>query len=62
VKRKVLYDEWQMIVSQQLPFVYTILGRNMFAVRNRFGNLRPTAYGGAFHNLEEILYRGISNA
>lgn len=53
-KRKELYDEWQMIVSRELPLIYTILGRNMFAVRNRFGNLRPTAYGGAFHNIEEI--------
>jgi peptide/nickel transport system substrate-binding protein len=53
-KRKDLYDEWQMIVSREIPLIYTILGTNMFAVRNRFGNLHPTAYGGAFHNLEEI--------
>ncbi len=53
-RRKQFYDEWQMIVSEELPLIYTILGRNMFAVRNIFGNLRPTAYGGAFHNLEEI--------
>ncbi len=53
-KRKVLYDEWQMIVSRKLPFIYTVLGSNMFAVRNKFGNLNPTSYGGAFHNLEEI--------
>jgi len=53
-KRKILYDEWQMIVSKELPFIYTILGANMFAVRNKFENLNPTSYGGAFHNLEEI--------
>jgi len=53
-KRKVLYDEWQDIVAQEAPFIYTILGSNMFAVRNKFGNLKPTSYGGAFHNLEEI--------
>jgi len=53
-KRKILYDEWQQIVSEEVPLVYTILGGNIFAVRNRFGNLRPTAYGGAFHNIEEI--------
>lgn len=53
-KRKVLYDEWQLIVSEKLPLIYTVLESNMFAVRNKFGNLRPTSYGGAFHNLEEI--------
>ncbi len=53
-KRKVLYDEHQRIISQQLPVIYTVLDANLFAVRNKFGNLRPSAYGGAFHNLEEI--------
>ena len=53
-KRKTLYDEHQMIISQQLPLIYTVLGSNIFAVRNKFGNLNPTSYGGAFHNLEEI--------
>ncbi|MEW5895596.1 MAG: ABC transporter substrate-binding protein [Candidatus Omnitrophota bacterium] len=60
-KRKRLYDEWQMIVSEQLPLIYTVLGENMFAVRNRFGNLRPTAYGGAFHNLEEIYVKQVTS-
>lgn len=53
-KRKVLYDEWQRIVAEQLPFIYTVLPASIFAVRNKFGNLYPTSYGGAFHNLEEI--------
>lgn len=56
-KRKALYDEWQMIVSKELPVIYTVLGANMFAVRNKFENLHPTSYGGAFHNLEEIYIR-----
>ena len=53
-KRKRLYDEFQVIVSEQLPFVYTVLSSNITAVRNKFGNLDPTNYGGVFHNLEEI--------
>jgi len=57
-QRKVLYDEWQLIVSQELPVIYTVLGSNVFAVRNIFGNLRPTSYGGAFHNIEEIYIQG----
>jgi peptide/nickel transport system substrate-binding protein len=53
-KRKELYDEWQLIVSQQLPLIYTVLPESIFAVRNKFGNLVPTPTGGAFHNIEEI--------
>ena len=53
-RRKVLYDEWQVIVSKELPIIYTVLDVDLFAVRNKFGNLNPTSYGGAFHNLEEI--------
>jgi peptide/nickel transport system substrate-binding protein len=53
-KRKQLYDEWQLIVSEQVPLIYTVLPESIFAVRNKFGNLHPTAFGGAFHNIEEI--------
>ena len=53
-KRKKLYDEWQEIVAENVPFIYTVLPSSLFAVRNKFGNLYPTSYGGAFHNLEEI--------
>ncbi len=56
-RRKELYDEWQEIVSDNLPVVYTVLPANIIAVRNIFGNLQPTSYGGAFHNLEEIYIR-----
>jgi len=53
-KRKILYDEFQRIVADQLPVIYTVLNTDMFAVRNKFGNLKPTVNGGAFHNIEEI--------
>ena len=53
-KRKVLYDEFQRIVAEELPVIYTVLNMDMYAVRNKFGNLKPTVNGGAFHNIEEI--------
>jgi peptide/nickel transport system substrate-binding protein len=53
-KRKSLYDEWQLIVSKKLPLIYTVLPASIYAVRNRFGNLYPTSYGGVFHNIEHI--------
>ena len=43
-----------MIVSQNLPVIYTILGARITGVRNKFENLKPTNYGGVFHNLEEL--------
>lgn len=56
-QRKKLYDEWQAIVAENVPFIYTVLPNSLFAVRNKFGNLHPTSYGGAFHNLEEIFIK-----
>ncbi len=52
-KRKILYDEFQVIVSQKLPLIYTVLNSSLDAVRNKFGNLKPTSLG-TFHNVEEI--------
>ncbi|MBN1869487.1 MAG: ABC transporter substrate-binding protein [Candidatus Omnitrophica bacterium] len=53
-KRKVYYDEFQQIVSRQLPVIYTVLDAQIVGVRNKFENLQPTNYGGVFHNLEEL--------
>lgn len=53
-ERKGYYDEFQRIVSEQVPLIYTVLDARLSAVRNKFGNLKPTNYGGVFHNLEEI--------
>lgn len=53
-KRKKIYDEYQEIVAENIPLIYTVLSANLTAVRNRFGNLRPTNLGGVLHNLEEI--------
>lgn len=53
-KRKVIYDEFQQIACDQLPVIYTVLSARLAAVRNKFGNLRPSNYGGVFHNIEEI--------
>jgi peptide/nickel transport system substrate-binding protein len=53
-KRKALYDEFQRIAADELPVIYTVLNTDMYAVRNKFGNLKPTVNGGAFYNIEEI--------
>ena len=53
-KRKELFGRWQQIVAEQLPLIYTVVPYSIYAVRNRFGNLYPTAYGGAFSEIEYI--------
>ena len=53
-KRKKFYDEFQEIAAQELPVIYTVLSAKIYAVRNKFGNLKPTNYGDVFHNPEEI--------
>jgi len=53
-KRKTYYDEFQTIIAQQLPVIYTVLDARITGVRNKFGNLQPTNYGGIFHNIEEL--------
>jgi len=53
-ERKILYDRFQEIVAENLPVIFTVVSYNLFAVRDKFGNLKPTSYGGAFHNIEEI--------
>ncbi len=62
VKRKKLYDEWQQIYSEQLPFIILVSSFRLFAVRNKFGNINPVPIAEAeynskrrfFHNIEEI--------
>ena len=53
-KRKNIYDEYQKIVYEQLPLIYLYSGLRISAVRNKFGNIKPTVLGGILHNLEEI--------
>jgi len=56
-KRRIYYDEFQMIVSEKLPVIYTVLSSRISAVRNKFENLQPTNYGGVLHNLEELYFK-----
>lgn len=53
-KRKVLFSRWQRIASEELPLIYTATPYSIYAVRNKFGNLYPTIYGGAFSEIEHI--------
>lgn len=41
-QRKKMFDEVQVIMGQELPFVYTVAPLNCAAIRSDIGNLRPT--------------------
>ncbi len=53
-KRKMLYDEYQQLVQDQLPLIYLYSPIRISAIRNKFGNIYPTPLGGVVHNVEEI--------
>lgn len=55
--RKRAYDRLQEVVAQQKPLIYLGHPEHMTAVRNKFGNVRPTVLGGPLHNLDEIFLR-----
>lgn len=53
-KRKKLYDRFQEIVFEQLPFMYLSSPLSIVAYQKRLQNVLPTIYGGVTHNLESI--------
>ena len=55
--RKPLYDEWQRIVADEVPVIFTVIPSNLTAVNNRLQNVKPTPLGGVLHNVEEIYIR-----
>ncbi|MDD5194787.1 MAG: ABC transporter substrate-binding protein [Candidatus Omnitrophica bacterium] len=52
-KRKELFYRFQMIVSDELPLIYTVIPYSIYAVANKFENLYPTAYS-AFGEIEYV--------
>ena len=52
--RKTLYDKYQKIAFEKLPFIYLVSPVRIFGVQNNLGNIRPTVYGGVIYNLESI--------
>ena len=53
-ERKKLYDRFQEIVYEELPFVYLTSPLSIIAFQDSLGNIVPTIYGGVLHNLESI--------
>jgi peptide/nickel transport system substrate-binding protein len=56
-QRKAIYDQYQQVVYDNLPFIYLYSGKRLIAVKKNLYNLDPTAYG-LFHNLESLYKKG----
>ena len=54
VKRKAVYAEFQKIVGEEQPMVYTVVPDALVALRNKYGNIKPSALGGVTWNIDEI--------
>lgn len=56
-RRRDYYNQFQQIVAEQVPVVYTAIPTAYVAVRNKFGNIRYTAYGGPFWNFTVVFIK-----
>lgn len=53
-KRKQIYVQWQKIVGEEQPMIYTVVPDALVALRNKYGNIKPSALSGVVWNIEEI--------
>lgn len=53
-KRKAIYAEFQKIVAEQQPFIYTVVPDAISAMKNKYGNVKPCPVGGVTWNIEEL--------
>jgi peptide/nickel transport system substrate-binding protein len=59
-KRHQIFDRYQQIVYDELPYIYLYSTLDLTAMNNRIGNYNPTPLGilylpkGSLHNIEEI--------
>ena len=60
VKRKELFDRWQMIASDELPLIYTVLPERIIGVSAKVGNCNPSVSSGLLHGVERFFIRKAS--
>jgi peptide/nickel transport system substrate-binding protein len=56
-RRRAYYNQYQEIIAEQVPVVYTAIPNAYVAVRNRFGNIKFTAFGGPFWNFPVVFIK-----
>lgn len=53
-KRKKYYDDWQEIMGEEQPFIFTVYSDQYAAMRNHYGNVQPPTVGGLLWNQDEL--------
>jgi peptide/nickel transport system substrate-binding protein len=53
-RRRELFCQWQRIVADELPVIYTILPERIECVSGKIGNVNPSLYGGILHSVERL--------
>jgi peptide/nickel transport system substrate-binding protein len=53
-QRKAIYAQYQRIVAEQQPLIYTVVPNTLVALRNKFGNVKPSAVGGLTWNSDQF--------
>ncbi len=53
-KRRAIYNDYQKVVAEQLPFIYTVVPQSISALRNKYGNVKPSSTGGQTWNVWEM--------
>lgn len=53
-QRKEYYNEFQEIITEKLPVIYTVTPNSIYAVRDNLKNTEVTAYGGVLWNIHEL--------
>ncbi|MFW6029805.1 MAG: ABC transporter substrate-binding protein, partial [Halanaerobiales bacterium] len=53
-KRIEYYNEFQEIIAEKVPVIYTVTPNSLYAIRNSLKNTEATAYGGVTWNIHEL--------
>jgi peptide/nickel transport system substrate-binding protein len=53
-KRKQIYDRWQVVAAEQLPFIFTVVPNQLNVIRNHYGNVKPPTTRAFLWNIEEV--------
>ncbi len=61
-KRKAIYADFQKVVGEQQPYIYTVVPDAIVALRNKYGNVKPCSLGGVTWNQEEMFVKSATRA
>ena len=61
-KRRAIYADFQKVVGEQQPYIYTVVPDAIVALRNKFGNIKPCPLGGVTWNQEELFDKNATRA